>query len=56
MLVLNSNTKINIGLKVINKRSDGFHDIVTIFQEIDFGDKIQFKKVKIGCNIKSNVD
>jgi 4-diphosphocytidyl-2-C-methyl-D-erythritol kinase len=56
MLVLSSNTKINIGLKVINKRSDGFHDIVTIFQEIDFGDKIQFKKVKIGCNIKSNVD
>ena len=56
MLVLSSNTKINIGLKVINKRSDGLHDIVTIFQEIDFGDKIQFKKVKIGCNIKSNVD
>jgi 4-diphosphocytidyl-2-C-methyl-D-erythritol kinase len=56
MLVLSSNTKINIGLKVINKRSDGFHDIVTIFQEIDFGDKIQFKKVKIGCNIKSNVN
>ena len=56
MLVLSSNTKINIGLKVINKRSDGLHDIVTIFQEIDFGDKIQFKKVKIGCNIKSNVN
>ena len=56
MLSLSSKTKINLGLKVINKRSDGLHNIVTIFQEVDFGDKIQLKKHKTGCHIKSNVD
>lgn len=55
-MLLRSNTKINIGLKVINKRSDGFHNIVTIFQEVDFGDKIELKKCKSGCHLKSNVD
>ena len=44
MLSLSSKTKINLGLKVINKRSDGLHNIVTIFQEVDFGDKMGIKK------------
>jgi len=31
-----SNCKINIGLQVINRRSDGFHDIQTIFYPVKF--------------------
>jgi 4-diphosphocytidyl-2-C-methyl-D-erythritol kinase len=30
--------KINLGLRVVRKRSDGFHDIETIFQQIDLHD------------------
>ena len=43
---IKSTAKINIGLHVHNKRSDGFHNISTLFQEIDFCDiiKIQEKK------------
>ena len=43
---IKSTSKINIGLHVHNKRSDGFHNISTLFQEIDFCDiiKIQEKK------------
>ena len=33
---INSYAKINLGLHVLDKREDGFHDIITIFQEIDF--------------------
>ena len=33
-------TKINIGLKILGQRNDGFHNIPTIFQEVEFGDII----------------
>ena len=36
-----STSKINIGLHVHNKRSDGFHNISTLFQEIDLCDTIK---------------
>ena len=55
-MILRSKSKINLGLKVLNKRTDGLHNIVTIFQEVDFGDKIQLVKHKTGCQIKSDVD
>ena len=55
-MILRSKSKINLGLKVLNKRSDGLHNIVTIFQEVDFGDKINLVKHKTGCQIKSDVD
>ena len=35
---LKSNAKINIGLHVLNKRKDGFHNIATVFQEINLFD------------------
>jgi len=34
--------KINIGLKVVEKRSDGFHDIETIFYPIPLSDALEF--------------
>lgn len=35
------NCKINIGLRVINKRADGFHNIETVFFPIPFKDAIE---------------
>ena len=52
-----SYSKINLGLKVLNKRSDGFHNISSIFIRTNFSDKLTFKKSKffhISCN-KNNV-
>ncbi|RPH89363.1 MAG: 4-(cytidine 5'-diphospho)-2-C-methyl-D-erythritol kinase, partial [Calditrichaeota bacterium] len=34
--------KINIGLRVVGRRSDGFHDIETFFQQIDLYDELQY--------------
>jgi len=51
-----STSKVNIGLKVLNQRDDGYHNIYTVFQELDFGDTIQIEKIDDGCTIKSNVD
>jgi 4-diphosphocytidyl-2C-methyl-D-erythritol 2-phosphate synthase len=45
-----STSKINIGLHVHNKRSDGFHNISTLFQEIDLCDKIKIiEDKKFSC-------
>ena len=38
---IKSTSKINIGLHVHNQRSDGFHNISTLFQEINLCDQIK---------------
>ena len=55
-VLLKSFSKVNIGLKIINKRADGYHNIHTVFQEIDFYDNIILKKRNSGCSFSSNVD
>tara|TARA_Y100001970_G_scaffold136311_1_gene167743 strand:- start:50 stop:880 length:831 start_codon:yes stop_codon:yes gene_type:complete len=37
-----SYSKINLGLNILNKRSDDFHNIQSLFIEIDFSDYISF--------------
>ena len=46
--------KVNIGLKILGKREDGYHSIHTLFQELDFHDSIQLRKAESGCEITSN--
>ena len=55
-MILKSNSKVNLGLKILNQRPDGMHNIITLYKEIDFGDIIQIKKKKEGCSIQSNVE
>ena len=40
-MVLFPNSKINLGLNVIGKRSDGFHDLETVFYPIQLRDAIE---------------
>ena len=35
--------KINLGLEVLRRRPDGYHDIRTLFQWVDFHDTIEFR-------------
>lgn len=41
-----ANAKINIGLEVLRKRSDGYHDINTIFAPVNLHDEILVEKSK----------
>ena len=56
ILEINSNAKVNIGLKVLGLRGDGYHDIITIFQEINLFDNISISRNKKGCNFKCDVN
>jgi len=44
MIKIESNAKINLGLQVLNKRIDGFHNINTIFSRISLCDEIIFEE------------
>lgn len=41
---IKTSSKLNLFLKVISKRDDGYHDIKTIMSEFDFGDEIVISK------------
>ncbi|GAB4180150.1 MAG: 4-(cytidine 5'-diphospho)-2-C-methyl-D-erythritol kinase [Calditrichia bacterium] len=40
-IYLNSPAKINIGLRIVSRRKDGYHNLESIFQKISFYDKIE---------------
>ena len=41
---IKSYAKVNVGLQILNQRPDGYHNINTVFQELDFYDTIELKK------------
>ncbi len=54
-LTLNAPAKLNLYLKVINKRPDGFHNIKTLFERINLIDRVGLKdntrgEIRITCN------
>ena len=53
---INSYAKVNIGLKILSKRSDGYHNISTVFQEIDLCDSLINSKLDGPLKFSSNVD
>jgi len=42
---INSFAKINLGLEVLRKREDNYHEIRTLFQAINFFDILEFKPI-----------
>jgi len=54
MISATAQAKINITLEVLKKRADGYHEIRSIVQTIDFCDKLSFKagpRTEIICNL-----
>lgn len=50
-----SPSKINLFLRILRRRSDGFHDLASLFHVIDLGDQMAFapiedKKDRLTCN------
>jgi len=41
-MIIYPNAKINIGLNIVNRRQDGFHDIETIFYPVELFDSLEF--------------
>ena len=54
-IIVKSFAKVNIGLQVRSKRNDQYHNIQTIFQEINLYDSLKVTKINKGIDFKSNV-
>lgn len=48
--------KINLGLDVLRKREDGYHDVKMIMQTVDLYDTLHFTKSHQGIVITTNLD
>jgi 4-diphosphocytidyl-2-C-methyl-D-erythritol kinase len=58
-MVLFSPCKINLFLRIIRKRPDGFHDLASLFQAVGFGDTLELtplvesaEKDEFTCNME----
>ncbi len=47
-LVARAFAKINLGLEILAKREDGYHELRTILQTVDFGDELTFRTTPEG--------
>lgn len=47
--------KVNLYLKVLGKRPDGFHDLDTLFEALNFYDELSFSPGKSGIRLKCNI-
>lgn len=52
--VLKAYAKVNLGLQVIGKRNDGYYNIHTIMQKIDFYDELTFTLNRKGIQFSAN--
>jgi 4-diphosphocytidyl-2-C-methyl-D-erythritol kinase len=55
-MTVRSYAKINLGLRVLARRDDGFHDIVTLFHRVDLFDTLHFDVTDGGISLESNRD
>ena len=44
MLTVSAYAKINLTLEVLGRRADGYHEVATVFQEIDLKDTLSFEE------------
>lgn len=57
ILSLFSPCKINLFLRIIRKREDGFHDLASLFQAVGFGDTLELSSIQtendeFACNME----
>jgi 4-diphosphocytidyl-2-C-methyl-D-erythritol kinase len=55
---LRSLAKINLDLRVLHKRPDGFHELRTVFQTISLADtiEVEYQRGRTKIELKSNID
>lgn len=51
-LTLKSPAKINLSLRVLRRRPDGYHDLVTLFHRISLADTLKLTKQKTGITLR----
>lgn len=51
-LTLFSPVKVNLYLRIVGKRSDGYHELETVMAPLDFGDTLMFEPLSSGITLR----
>jgi len=54
VITLRACAKVNLGLEVLRRREDGYHELRTILQTVDFGDELSFQQADSGIRLTTN--
>ena len=54
-IIVSAHAKVNLFLKVLSVRADGYHNILTLFERISLADTIKISKIPKGIIVKSDV-
>lgn len=55
-IYIKARAKINLGLDVLNKREDNYHNLKSVFQKINLYDELYIEKNNINIfNLKTNI-
>jgi len=52
-LIIRSPAKINLALKVLGRREDGYHEVETVYQMVRFGDVLRIRRQPHGITVGS---
>lgn len=55
-MTIHSHAKINLGLRVLGKRDDGYHDLATIFVPVDLCDTVELHTRDLGLSMECTRD
>lgn len=53
-MTVRSYAKINLGLRILGKRSDGFHELQTLFHRVNLSDTIRFERIDHGVTLDTD--
>ena len=53
-MIIKAHAKINLGLQIVRKREDGYHDIETVFHRIGLHDTLAFNRIEHGIRLSTN--
>src|SRR3989338_1183877 len=57
LLTLQSPAKINLSLRILNRREDGYHNIFSLMEKVSLFDELTFEKIPSGIEIScDNLD
>jgi 4-diphosphocytidyl-2-C-methyl-D-erythritol kinase len=54
VIALSAYAKVNLGLEVLGRREDGYHELRTILQTVDFRDELTFEAEDSGIRLTTN--
>jgi 4-diphosphocytidyl-2-C-methyl-D-erythritol kinase len=54
-VIVEARAKINLGLQIVRRRDDGYHDIDTVFHRIGWSDEMEFRKTERGITLTTSL-